>query len=136
MTTLTFRDSPELNFRETGPDFRWIDCRRFIVDAAGDDRAILAALVADPWYDFSYAEPTPSEPGAREGIHGPYRIEAISAETFIEVDRVTVLTQLDEWVHRYGPLPDPFIAKYRTLVRELLPSGHRLFELPDIRSTA
>ncbi|QJU56267.1 hypothetical protein SCB71_21225 (plasmid) [Herbiconiux sp. KACC 21604] len=129
-------DSPFLNFTETGPDFRWIDCRRFTIKSPGSDAEILASLVANDWYDHSFAEPTPSRPSPGARVHGPYRLDAISAATFSPVARVDALCQLEAWARKYDGAPLAFLAKVGAMIEDLLPTDWTVYELPDIRSFA
>jgi hypothetical protein len=133
---LTHVDSPELSFHETGADYRWISGRRFTTGSAPNDLELLAALVANEWYGHSYAEPTPLSPTRGGEIHGPYRIEAISAQSFVAIERDLALEQIESWAKRYDGMPEEFLLKVRTLTAELIPADFAVFELPDLRSIA
>ncbi|MDQ0648285.1 hypothetical protein QFZ53_002481 [Microbacterium natoriense] len=140
MTELIYIDSPGLSFRETGADFRWIDSRRFSVSSSSGHRSsdfeLLAALVADDWYDHSFAEPAIASPAPGGLIHGPYWLEAISAETFVDIERSEAVRKIEAWASAYGGVPAAFLTRVRTMIDELLPSAWTIYELPDIRSVA
>ena len=125
-----------LNFRDVGLDFRWIDARRFIVCGPSDDDTILAALISDVRYDGSYAEPTQTEPEPPNGIHGPYRLDVITAASFVAISRSAAIAAPDEWAFQFSELPESFTEKYRKFIDDLLPSSHRFCRLPDLRATA
>ena len=133
---LTFRDALFLNFRDVGSDYRWIDARRFMVSGPSDDNTILAALISEARYDDGYAAPIQTEPGPPSGIHGPYRLDAITAASFVATDRSAAIAALDEWAFQFSELPESFREKYRKFIDDLLPSSHRFYRLPNLRATA
>lgn len=138
MTTssLARLDSAELNFRETGIDARWISCQRFTANRPLSERELLLALIANPWYDHTYAEPLPASPSHRIGIHGPYTLRKITPDSFVEVDQGSSYERVGFWARELGELPAPFESKIRALLIEYLPPGDALFELPNLRPDA
>ena len=69
-------------------DFGWLDGRLFAApDPAwrrAGPRAALAAVLNDPAYARTYCEEFPGERVA-PGVHGPYRLDRISAADFIPI---------------------------------------------------
>ncbi|MGW8483713.1 hypothetical protein ACWGJP_11280 [Microbacterium sp. NPDC055903] len=128
---LTHQRSTFVNFREIGADFRWIDAQQYTLRAAAIDQELLAALVTDVRYDYSYAEPRSERPKPGAGIHGPYRLEAISSESFKPVSRADAVRRLEAWYHG---VPEHFAMTVTRLIDELLPRDWALYELPDTRS--
>ena len=121
-----------LNSREFDLGYWWIDGLTFEVAEAASDRELLAALIADPWYHHSYAKPRADFPdGDGVEIHGPFRVSAIRPEVFMRTDGEIAQTRLDGWLTRNGSTPAATDA-FRDLIRQLLPIGHRIFELPDL----
>ena len=121
-----------LNSREFDLGYWWIDGLTFEVAGAESDRELLAALIADPWYHHSYAEPRADFPdGDGVEIHGPFRVSAIRPEVFMRTDGEIAQSRLDGWLAQNGSTPAATDA-FRDLVRQLLPIGYRIFELPDL----
>lgn len=101
-----------------------------------NDRQLLAALIANPWYSFTYAEPRQSEPIPSLGIRGPYRLDAISAGLFIPRSQADVDSSIRRWAGKYGDLPANLTADISAELARLNSPSNRLYELPDIRETA
>lgn len=134
---LTHRESRMVSFRvNPGGDYRWISIDTFSITRDGNDRQLLAALIANPWYAFTYAEPRQSDPTPSLGIHGPYRLEAISAGLFIPKSQADVDSSIRRWAGKYGDLPPNLTADVSAELARLNSPSNRLYELPDIRETA
>lgn len=63
--------------------FMWVGLTRFALSRGGDDRSLLAALVASPAYAHDYASPFPAEPVVTEpAVHGRWWRDSITADSF------------------------------------------------------
>lgn len=134
---LVHRESGGVSFRANpGGDYRWIAIDTFSVRRHRDDRQLLAALISNPWYAYTYAEPRQPEPIPSLGIHGPYRLDAISAELFVPKSPHEVNSNIRAWAGKYGDLPPNLTAEIAAELARLCSPSNRLYELPDIRETA
>lgn len=136
-TQLTFASSTGINSRESGPDFRWMDVQRFTVREPTNVRLMLSAMLSDPMYDYSYAEPRrPGEALPRKDLHGPYRVDALSEDSFVEVGKEAAQARLRQWANTHGPLPTHLADEFARFIDAHLPGGHLILELPDMRATS
>ncbi|MHA7985739.1 hypothetical protein ACX9R5_08020 [Rathayibacter sp. CAU 1779] len=121
-----------LNSREFGLGYWWIDGLTYEATEAGSDRDLLAALIADPWYHHSYAAPRGDVPDLNDReIHGPYRIPAIEPRAFVRTDHNHAVRRLDDWLDQNDSRASA-TAAFQGLIRELLPTGYTIYELPDL----
>lgn len=59
-----------------------------------DDHTVLSALITHPRYDHDYATPYNGRP---QGVHGPYRLEAITTDGFHRCTAAHTLDVLQAW---------------------------------------
>jgi len=59
---------------------------------------VLAALLADPWYDYDFERGRGAQPEEARGVHGPYRIAELDDEDFALVARAEALECVDAWL--------------------------------------
>ncbi|AHH99876.1 hypothetical protein GCM10010174_89890 [Kutzneria viridogrisea] len=74
--------------------YRWVDIKRFRCDGAPRD--LLAELIAHPQYRDHYAGPPADEQG-EHSLHGPYRLEAITVDSFEPTTPVEACRVLRAW---------------------------------------
>jgi hypothetical protein len=84
--------------------YRWVNVKRFRAPVPGAAAVVLLTeLFAHPRYRDHYLSPD-SETEAP--IHGPYRLDAVTAASFDLVDRREAERSLREWVDHYPVRPD------------------------------
>jgi hypothetical protein len=133
---VTHRTSEILRFRELGSDFRWIDIKHFDLTGSGPAKELLAALIADRWYDDDYASPSGALPDPSRGIHGPYSLDRIRVESFIKVSARACFEAVKEWATQFGPLPSGFAAQWEGRVHALLADATAVYRLPALGADA
>jgi hypothetical protein len=114
--------------------YRWIVVKRFeIVGEATTDRAILAALLAHPRYRDHYTSADSHEIDCGP-LHGPYRLEAITVDSFEPVSEDTALEVVKEFAELLGGASEPLLQKLvdgvYPLIREAR-TRYRLRRMPD-----
>lgn len=164
---LSFRSSSLTAVNLDPGDYRWIDVLRYLIVGEGDDREILRALLAVPGYAHTYARPrlNPTREES-EGIHGPYRRDAIRESHYRRIDGAAAREELHDWIFdpqalqpADGPPPptpsDPVLAEMIATSRPIttdevvhlnpdippliawaLDDSRRLYRLDDLRETA
>jgi hypothetical protein len=129
---LTYRASRVVDFHELGSDFRWVDVKNFELKKTRSHRDMLAVLIANPWYDDDYASPSGALPSPAPNVHGPYRLDAITADSFEEVGTRNCSASLTAWGDQHGALPADFAAKFTQVVQSLLVGSAAVFRLRDL----
>lgn len=112
--------------------YAWVSIRRFrVADVEEDDRALLDALIAHPEYRDDYAgggaDPT-------NEIHGPYRLGAITPETFEVSSSDEARRVIQEWADEDEPQSLQTQDRLRQIVYPLLRGT--IYRLPDLRAHA
>jgi hypothetical protein len=86
------------------PAYQWFDIKLFTLpDEPADDRKALGLLLRHVRYRDSYASK-----GEKDAviIHGPYWLDAITVDSFVAVDAVSVEATLHAWAEQVMPVPD------------------------------
>lgn len=120
---------------------QWVDIKLFTLPADADDQTALALMIAHVRYRDSYASSTFAD---AKTIHGPYRLSAITPETFTIVDAADVDTAIRTWAeHVIRDWDGNFVswpqAQREEMNREVYARIQRatvIYRLPDIRATA
>ncbi|OHU52323.1 hypothetical protein BKG82_18835 [Mycobacteroides chelonae] len=120
---------------------QWVDIKLFTLPPDVDDQTALALMIAHVRYRDSYASSTFAD---AKTIHGPYRLSAITPETFTIADAADVDTAIRTWAeHVIRDWDDDFVswpqAQREEMDREVYARIHRatvIYRLPDIRATA
>ena len=119
--------------------FMWVQQTHFTFDAACDDGAVLAELIACDAYDHDYASPFESNPHyaspfpsspqpPNDQIHGRWRLDAVNVERFHPISSDAAVSVIDKWANEQEWLdsdyrqPDDVMARLEP-VYELLRSG-------------
>jgi hypothetical protein len=76
------------------PWFHFVNIQKFGIGEAGDDAAVLEALRQHDRYQNGYFGPS----GIGEGVHGPYRVDRIAAESFEQVSAPSAVAEVRRWV--------------------------------------
>jgi hypothetical protein len=112
--------------------YRWIYEKLFAWNTGGvmADRAILAAIIRHP--DYNFVSPTPHGDHARPGMHGPYRRAHIVTDDFQPIQPNSLIDDLTSWAHRYGAPNAEVEAEIRTIEQETT-SASACFKLRDLQ---
>jgi hypothetical protein len=113
--------------------YRWLSVKRFEWDCAGDDIAMLAALIGHRRYRDHYASRDSHEQDAGD-MHGPYRLAAITPAEFVPVGPEEAAALVEEFCGLYGCPPRPEVREQ--IAASVLSwldrsSWYRLRDLPD-----
>ena len=133
---MTERASRVIDFHEVGSDFRWIDVKTFEPKKSRGNLDTLAALIENPWYDDDYASPSGALPTPSPGVHGPYRLDAITPHSFEEVSTRACSAAVTAWADQLGPLPTAFAARYSHILQSLLLDSRLVYRLRDLGPAA
>jgi len=105
--TLTDEGARFINFDNA--TFQWVNIKLFGLPGPElDDRAVLSLLLADRRYRDSYAGTGDED---METIHGPFRLDAITVDSFAPADAAAEIATLGEWAEQYAPLPEAAAAQ-------------------------
>lgn len=128
---VTFLDEQTLARFKDG-SYRWVACKRFRIDPAVDDRAILRAVIAHPHYrDSYYLDSISTEP-----IHGPYNLIRMTLDSFIESSGSTAAAAFDDWVGAHGAVSPSEIDGDLHQIEHLICTSRRRYRLPDLGERA
>jgi hypothetical protein len=112
---------------------QWVSMKIFALPDDVDDRTALALMIAHVRYRDSYASAKFED---AKTIHGPYRLDAITVDTFTVADPVDVEALIRTWA-AYDVRWDD--ADREAMQREVYARIQRatvIYQLPDIRGTA
>jgi hypothetical protein len=112
--------------------FAWISVVEFGVEGEGDDDELLASLLAQPGADDAYAFNDPGRPvrADDEGVHGPYRMAAITPKTFLPLDPRAARDRLVKWVEAYD-LTVAGSPEFTSLAVDAFSEGSAAYALPS-----
>ncbi len=96
MSQLTFVSHHLVQFSVFRYD-TWVDLKHFATAPDASDHALLAALLKHDQYYDHYTGEDPSEQ-THHVLHGPYRLEAITRETFEPVSQTAAQQEIMDWV--------------------------------------
>ena len=133
--TVDFVSETVLSFRELGPDYRWITRLDFALTGAGGPEDALGCFLLSDWYRHSFAARYSEEERSDLTIHGPYRLESITRDTFRAVSPASALTRFREWWTSQAPLAGRFEASASEFVSQGLRERH-VFELQSLPASA
>jgi hypothetical protein len=133
---IAYRTSHIIRFREVISDFRWIDAKIFDVSGTASHREILAALIANAWYDDDYASPSGALPVPSRGLHGPYSLGSIGVSSFHKISPRACRDAVRTWAGALGPIPAEFTRRYEDFLAERLADATAVFRLSDLDDSA
>jgi len=113
--------------------YRWFSVKRFTWDGAGDDAAVLAALIGNWRYRDHYASRDSHKEDAGD-IHGPYWVAAITPADFTDIGRAGAAAVIEEFCGLYDAPPRPEVRdELEKVVLSQLGGAecYRLRDLPD-----
>lgn len=120
---------------------QWVSIKVFTLPADVGDQTALALMIAHIRYRDSYASSIFED---AKTIHGPYRLSAITPETFTVVNAADVDTAIRNWAEHVirdwdGDFASWPKAQREAMDRQIYPRIQRatvIYRLPDIRATA
>jgi hypothetical protein len=128
---LVYQGEVFINFRSSR---QWVSIKLFTLpDADIDDWAALDLLLGHVRYRDSYSGTHQKD---MKTIHGPYRLDAITPDSFSPVSSPDTEALLRTWAEYNKPLPDDNRA---AMERELYPrirDATSRYQLADLRQTA
>lgn len=130
--SLEFAGADLINFKETGPDYRWVDIKRFKFHPAASDDTLLAALIGHPWYSDDYSSDRRRQQPKQQEIHGPYKLDCISPGTFVKVTAEEYVDRLTTWFLQNGSLPGSFLDRLTSEVLHPAENASSIYELPNL----
>jgi len=133
---ITHRRSEIIRFRDVASDFRWIDAKFFDVVGSGSHKDVIAAVIANAWYDDDYASPSGALPEPSRGLHGPYSLDSISVASFEKISPRKCRDAVRKWAGLLGPLPAEFTRRYEDFMADLLADATAVFKLTDLDDAA
>ncbi|MFB8004003.1 hypothetical protein [Nocardia sp. NPDC056000] len=114
--------------------YHWVRLETFRFGSARLVSELLSALIAHPRYRDTFATEFAGQ--GTHLLHGPYRVEHISAATFEPITSLSARKLLQDWANNAGvPVSPEVQAELDTRVFPLLESP-MLFQLPDLRPDA
>ncbi len=115
----------------------WVDLKSFGIRPGASDIGLLTSLLGHGQYHDHYAGQDPNEQ-THHSLHGPYRLDAITPETFLAVSVDAAHEELRDWVSSWVVEEEDGPQVRAMLAAEVLPTvgGDSIFRLPDIRVTA
>lgn len=115
--------------------YRWIHVKRFRSPAGpwSTSAEALGKLLASPGYWDTY---TSSLHEVSPGVHGPYRLDALSPNLFEPVDAAAADSHLERWLTQYGPVEPADITGDLAAVRQLIATANERLLLPDLGEQA
>jgi hypothetical protein len=124
-----------VNFRDGGVVGQWIDVVVYRLAAEVSDTAAIESLLAHWTYDHTFAQPRKTSPRARTGLHGPYHLQSIGAESFRIVSADAARMRVESWATQWGPLPLAFGHSVAELLDRTFGNDPRVYELADLAET-
>lgn len=117
------------------PGYRWIDLKafRWAGQADPEPREVLASLIAHQAYRDHYASP---ESETEAPIHGKYRLEAISVDSFEDMSGPEADRILRMWVEQFGHVDPGQVEGNLDDAYGQVRDAKTLFHLSDLGKTA
>lgn len=112
---------------------QWLKIKVFALPADVDDQTALALLISHVRYRDSYAGTGDKD---MVDIHGPYRLDAITADSFTVADPAEVQTLIATWAEFYGPWRQGDRDAMDREVYARIDAATAIYGLPDMRATA
>jgi hypothetical protein len=116
--------------------FHWVSLKQFRIDPTQSNRRLLDALVAHEQYRDHYAGGRAVDQNYHS-LHGPYRLEYISVDTFRPVRPTVAQAVLQEWVKAASNgLPSPQVQQDLNQNVYSVLDADSLLQLPNLRPDA
>ncbi|WP_326829552.1 hypothetical protein OIE13_04225 [Streptosporangium sp. NBC_01810] len=132
MEQLAFTSTTLVNFKDR--TYRWVDVKHFRIASGQDDEPLLTALLSHQLYRDDYLG---SDSWKGDGsVHGPYRLDSLSAASFEDVDTETASATIRTWADRYTDLPEAVAHDLETEVYRLIRAATSRYRLRDLDEAA
>ncbi len=114
--------------------WRWVAVKQFRLPTGSPQSATdaLNTLLSNPSYRDNYL----GGGGIHPHMHGPYRLEAISIESFRTCDGTTATTTIEDWLHEDGHVSEEHIEGSLADVYRLIEEADTWPHLADLGETA
>lgn len=131
---LTFVSQEMVHFWE---HFTWVNLKYFAIQPTVSDALLLTHLIANTQYQDHYAGQDPAEQPLHL-LHGPYRLNAITPDTFQAVSIQTAGDDLRGWVSSWAGSGEDGPELEAKLSAAVIPRvvGDAIYRLPDLRQSA
>ncbi|WP_344746348.1 hypothetical protein [Streptosporangium vulgare] len=93
MEQLAFASTTLVNFKDG--TYRWVDVKHFRLATPQDDEPLLTALLSHQLYRDDYLGADSWKDGGP--VHGPYRLDALSAASFEEIGQEAACATIRTW---------------------------------------
>jgi hypothetical protein len=120
-----------INFRNNTR--QWVSIKLFRLPDDTDDRAALELLLRHVRYRDSYAGTGDKD---MKSIHGRYRLDAISPDSFTRVEAADAETLLRSWAEYNALLPDPNREEMETQLYPRIRNAASRYHLADLGQSA
>ncbi|WP_440072416.1 hypothetical protein [Streptosporangium sp. OZ121] len=132
MEQLAFASTTLVNFKDG--TYRWVDVKHFRLATPQDDEPLLTALLSHQLYRDDYLGSDSWKDGGP--VHGPYRLDALSAASFEEIDQESACATIRTWAGRYADLPETIAHDLEAEVYPLIRAATSRYRLRDLDETA
>ena len=133
---IDYLDQTFINFRSFAFDesdahgFRWVDVKRFRLCAAPPaDEFVLRLLIRAEQFADDYAGGGMEPVGE---IHGPYRLDRITPDSYEHLDATAAVGVLDGWARQYGSLPAPLAKALEKQLYAPIRTATSLYRLKEL----
>ncbi|WP_405496120.1 hypothetical protein [Nocardia sp. NBC_00511] len=127
-------DHEQLIHLDSGP-YHWVSLKAFTITASRSDKDLIAAMIRHPQYRDNYAGGGPDDQSS-PSLHGPYRLDLISADSFIHLSSTTAQLSLRQWAERASRTVSATVqTELDRLVYPVL-TNSAVFELPSLGQDA
>ena len=104
MEQLAFDSATFVTFKDRTD--RWVDVKHFQVRVRPeDDEQLLTTLISHEMYRDDYLG-SDSWKDTESSVHGPYRLDALSATAFEGIDQATAFATIRTWAEKYRELSE------------------------------
>ncbi|MDP9850229.1 hypothetical protein [Streptosporangium lutulentum] len=134
MERLTFESATLVNFKDR--TYRWVDVKHFQVHARQeDDERLLTMLISHEMYRDDYLG-SESWKDTETSVHGPYRLDALSAAAYEGIDQATASTTIGTWAGKYRELSETVAQELENEVHRLIRTATACYRLRELGEAA
>ena len=133
---IAYLDKTFINFRSfafDGPHdhgYRWVDIKRFRLSTAPPtDEFVLRFLISADQFADDYAGGGMESVGE---IHGPYRLDRITPDSYEHLDATAAIGVLDGWARQHGSLPAPLAKALEEQLYAPIRTATGLYRLKEL----
>ncbi|SNS53215.1 hypothetical protein SAMN05216276_101139 [Streptosporangium subroseum] len=134
MEQLAFDSATFVTFKDRTD--RWVDVKHFQVCARPeDDEQLLTTLISHEMYRDDYLG-SDSWKDTESSVHGPYRLDALSATAFEGIDQATALATIRTWAEKYRELSETVAQDLENEVHQLIRTATSCYRLKELDEAA